>query len=118
MVSPAEALTCPAGTNWICVSGDCVDTNTSMTYCGSSQTDCATITGADACCAGDCTDLVRPGNRITIAFDDPCLPLPPLAGTAAAPAPTTAWNWRVIRAAWMQPHVWQPDLCWLPSLVA
>ncbi len=25
-------------------------------------------------------DLVRPGNRITIAFDDPCLPLPPMAG--------------------------------------
>ncbi len=25
-------------------------------------------------------DLVRPGHRVTIAFDDPCLPLPPLAG--------------------------------------
>ena len=25
-------------------------------------------------------DLVRPGNRVTIAFDDPCLPLPPMAG--------------------------------------
>ncbi len=25
-------------------------------------------------------DLFRPGSRVTIAFDDPCLPLPPLAG--------------------------------------
>jgi hypothetical protein len=23
-------------------------------------------------------DIVRPGNRITIAFDDPCLPQPPM----------------------------------------